>query len=624
MSANPNARDMSTSALSAHPAPPTGAAAAAGAGRDQEAGATVSFRKDATATAVPAPLYITIGPPCAGKTTWLANHQGRTKPPTIHATAATAAATGAAAGVIPIRDVCIDDQEGVYVPVDTALFLDSSLLSVPDTNNNNNSQANERATNNRDSQSSGTSEAAQGEEKVSWFGQTVRQRIAAPEQAELVTVLQRCAGLLTAEQFVARIQGLYRNHSRRNNNRDNDQQQQMVAQALIQAVDKAVAVGESNSSTDSDKGKAHSLLVLPPTTDLFVLQSLFMVDPNKSNTTGTTPTTGTGIERALAALRAVDPGVPVAWGNTNTKPTDYKAALLLAAQQRRPVHFVVYHANCSSTGIKRSNNDATAAEEGPNNVALGTFEDVCWDLTVPSWQDLLERSVHRLLQTGRYVPASVIWDMHGRTQQMVRSVADHCQRDIVESQAKQSGDNSSTVGSTTSSRHRLDKLELDRGLARLCGFDMNERRLVSEGYRVPAAKQPRRDNYRSDNNIRGGGSHRQQRSGDRPPRRGPPERPWAQQNRARPGPRGPPPPNSYHGPQDGRDDGRIHRRGAPPSPYERFPQGNNRRPPEAPSSNHGPPQAGGRQQNHLSQFAPPNRANTKTTAARWREQRPTR
>jgi hypothetical protein len=180
---------------------------------------------------------------------------------------------------------------------------------------------------------------------------------------------------------------------------------------------------------------------------------------------------------------------------------------------------------------------------------------------------------------------------------MVQRVAEHCQRDIVESQGKKSGDTSFTVGSTTST-HRLGKLELDRGLARLCGFDMNVHRLVSEGYSVPAIRQPRRDNFSSDNNIRGGGSQRQQRPGDGPPRRAPPERPWDGQKRARAGPRGPPPPNSYRGPPDSRDDGQIYRRDAPPSPYERFPQGNNRRPPELPSRNHGPPQGGGRQQTH--------------------------
>jgi hypothetical protein len=208
----------------------------------------------------------------------------------------------------------------------------------------------------------------------------------------------------------------------------------------------------------------------------------------------------------------------------------------------------------------------------------------------------------------------------------LQSVADHYQRDTVDdSHAKTSGNKSSTIDSTSSSHRRLDKLELDRSLARLCGFDMNENRLASEGYRAPAPRRPRRDNYSSDNNIRGGGSQRQQRPWDESPRRAPSERTWDRQNRDRPGSRGPLPPNSYHGPQESRDNGRIRRIHAPPSTYERFPQGNNSRPSEAPSHSHGPPQREGeRQQNHLSQLAPPSRASTNTAAAHLREQRPTR
>jgi hypothetical protein len=286
----------------------------------------------------------------------------------------------------------------------------------------------------------------------------------------------------------------------------------MVAQALIQAVEKAVAAGAEQVESSSNTTNTDSLISMPPTTDLFVLQRLFMVDKGNNKRSNTaTPTTGAGtgasaggIERALAVRQAVQPDVYVAWGNTNTKPTDYKAALLLAAQQRRPVHFVVYHA-AHSTNVGVGGGDVGAA-----------FEDVCWDLAVPHWHELLERSVRRLLQTGRYVPASVIWDMHGRTRQMMqRVVADQHQyrpqqrADMGVDDSRKSSDTNSAVDSNTTSSRRIGKLELDRGLARLCGFDMNEQRLVSEGYRVPAAIRSRRDSYSNGSNIRGGSSHRQ-------------------------------------------------------------------------------------------------------------------
>jgi hypothetical protein len=118
--------------------------------------------------------------------------------------------------------------------------------------------------------------------------------------------------LLSAEQFVARLQFVYQQSSHNSNSkwssRNNDRQ--MVSQALIQAVDKAVAgAGVKSSNTNSDNCSAHSL-VMPPSTDLFVRQSIFMVDNNKSNTTAPTGASGTGIERALAVLQAVSQACP--------------------------------------------------------------------------------------------------------------------------------------------------------------------------------------------------------------------------------------------------------------------------------------------------------------------------
>jgi hypothetical protein len=64
---------------------------------------------------------------------------------------------------------------------------------------------------------------------------------------------------------------------------------------------------------------------------------------------------------------------------------------------------------------------------------------------------------------------------------MVQRVADHCQRDTVESRAKERSNHSFGV---------VTLLVVDRVLARLCGFDTKEHRLVLEGYRVPAANYP--------------------------------------------------------------------------------------------------------------------------------------
>jgi hypothetical protein len=84
----------------------------------------------------------------------------------------------------------------------------------------------------------------------------------------------------------------------------------------------------------------------------------------------------------------------------------------------------------------------------------------------------------------------------------------------VTSSSSQAKEISNISNASIGSRRPLGKLELDRGLARMCGFDMNEHRLVSEGYRVPAAKKPRRDDYNNNHDKRGGGAHRQQQPRD--------------------------------------------------------------------------------------------------------------
>jgi len=109
-----------------------------------------------------------------------------------------------------------------------------------------------------------------------------------------------------------------------------------------------------------------SVQVTTPTIDLFCIETLFS-------------------SAIASAQRAVaNTSGPVAWGNTNTRPTDYRDIL---RNTHRPVHFVVW---------KR-------------------------DLPDCSFATLLERSLRRCAATGRYVPAGVIWDMMQRTEQLVKT-----------------------------------------------------------------------------------------------------------------------------------------------------------------------------------------------------------
>jgi len=85
---------------------------------------------------------------------------------------------------------------------------------------------------------------------------------------------------------------------------------------------------------------------------------------------------------------------------------------------------------------------------------------------VSDWTELLRRSVQRLVQTGRYVPAAVIWDMHGRSLTMVQRVLDSCRV------------TNNSISKNDTSPAAMSKLQLDQGLARQVGFEMDLQRRV--------------------------------------------------------------------------------------------------------------------------------------------------
>lgn len=104
-----------------------------------------------------APLYITIGPPCAGKTSWIKRQVLQQTATSKHC----------------ITDISLDDQPGVYRALPTIYFMD------PAASIQNNSAVH--------------------------FGKSIKERIVAAEQVELRSVLGRLAGKLTRDQFASAI-----------------------------------------------------------------------------------------------------------------------------------------------------------------------------------------------------------------------------------------------------------------------------------------------------------------------------------------------------------------------------------------------------------------------------------
>ena len=191
-----------------------------------------------------------------------------------------------------IKDICLDDQKDVYVPISTETFLsayeDTDAVSKIDVK----------------------SRILQQE----YQGKTLLERIR--ENIELILILRRWNGDSSASDFADRVRSFYQKRNFKTS----------IAEALITAV-------EDFLSTEQK---------LPLETDVFVLESLFKPHPE---------TRQSAIESAHEELRKTPIHIPVAWGNTNGKPRDYEQALEICHRSSRPVRFVLCHPGHGDSGV---------------------------------------------------------------------------------------------------------------------------------------------------------------------------------------------------------------------------------------------------------------------------------
>jgi hypothetical protein len=373
----------------------------------------------AAAVTTAAPLYITVGPPCAGKTTWIRERQqhlqqsitDETKKPQL------------------IHDVSIDDQDGVYVPVPTSWFLAGQ-------HDNSNSKMSPYNGNDDDDDSGGSAR------RLILHGKSAYDRI--QDQVELRAILARLSNQITRADCAAKL--------------GQPPSTEEATRGIVAAVEEYMLMHNNATSTADGASAPDSTttttIQLPETIDLFVVEALFRDDrpaddnhnnnnhnrtnnnhrhhqnqhPNTSSpgrrstgiTTSTRPSrTGGGggkggaIARAGQALRDQVITDAIVWGNTNCRSTDYQDALQLATRQGRPVHFVVYsepndddqdHDN-HDKDTKDDDNDTTGQQQG---------------LYAKNLQELFRRSIGRLVRTGRYIPSHVICDMRLRCLEMTK------------------------------------------------------------------------------------------------------------------------------------------------------------------------------------------------------------
>jgi hypothetical protein len=130
-----------------------------------------------TDSGLSSPLYITVGPPCSGKTTWLREQQ--------------------------ILDIAIDDQPDVYHPLPWMYF---ALNHVTD------------------------------KEQLlhqTIIGKTVRERLYSPEQAELRTVCACLSGKMNAHRLQFELEQQFAREQQRRQQRRNNQDNKVPLAAVI-------------------------------------------------------------------------------------------------------------------------------------------------------------------------------------------------------------------------------------------------------------------------------------------------------------------------------------------------------------------------------------------------------
>jgi putative endonuclease len=327
----------------------------------------------------PAPMLITIGPPCCGKTEALRSYL---------------LSEGYDPDDVFSKDVALDDDSAVYHRIPLAAFLFPSSRLDPDI----------------------------GAQLLS-SGSTVQDRLLDPSydstDDEIRNIMLRIAGRITPQQFAIRT----RERALQAGDAIKFFQKRRIAVAedLIGAVEQVVvqAVSEVICQMQMKRGaekaevdelpydekenerdpaamldlstlnatQAHLLsaraLIQTPHVDLFIPHAIFRGGIDRAEEVLSTLLQSSFVDR------------PVSWGNTNTRPTEYVAALSAAERAGRPVKFV----------------------------AWGTGR-----LPRVSRQELLRRNVARFRKTGRCIPAGAVGAALGRVESLVNEAQQQAEK----------------------------------------------------------------------------------------------------------------------------------------------------------------------------------------------------
>eukprot|EP00804_Cyclotella_cryptica_P007414 CCRYP_002635-RA/>CCRYP_002635-RA protein AED:0.02 eAED:0.02 QI:218/1/1/1/0/0/2/333/618 len=389
-------------------------------------------------------LYITIGPQCSGKTTILKRIFGTS----FHKSEGIVSDMTTLAGGI---DITIDDQALLYIPVPIQYFL-------------------------HDSNASDTSAAGVEGKGISpsmmVLGKTIQERICDSSNDELRWVIQRLGGVISSEKFASLLR-VSSEQSEHNN---------PVHVDLVAAVESIIS-----SKDDSEP--------LPKEVDLFIVESIFRPRPlelirniTRDVSSPSSSIESSALDAALDQLKSHATNnhthsrtAPLAWGNTNTRPREYKSALEAASLSRRPVEFIVFGGMETCNMIRehlsrrdyRMSHDVDAAITDNDQIINCHDVDHCSNVEdqyqlrcLPKLTrlELLKRNLKRFAATGKYIPSGAIQDAIVRVESMLASAA---------AEAKKNVDYSSNLSLEEA------KFRLDYELAMLAGYVLHTDRTVS-------------------------------------------------------------------------------------------------------------------------------------------------
>lgn len=450
--------------------------------RGRPADTTPSRRADSITNNVrKAPVYVPIGPPCAGKTTVL----GRILIPrnaTTTNTNGTNQHHPTAAGRTAGRDISIDDQDGVYLQIPTRLFF----LADPKSNRPKLTSPDGRLLNR------------------TVHGKTIYERLYSDgNNDEMRAVLQRLAGRLGKAEFreiIMRQMNCW-NVTKEAQSGDGAPSREvepfqtvgrhggpnqipptLMAQYLIDAVEH-YAETETLTSSGHLRDANHPILGSDGCSDLFVLEAIFRsADVVEGGRSRRIPS---GLNLALSKMErlacnpsALPLNAPLAWGNTNTRPREYTSALEVAQKSGRPVVFIP-HVNPLVVSVEGGSGAGSTNESATSEFLHHVESD-----------ELYRRSIGRLVQTGRYVPAIAIKDAAYRCDSLMLAAKAEMGRMFPESQDEDDAGDEVKIGSadddeaaTITPIRTFTKLQLEMALCRMAGYQMNADRTVRKLFR---------------------------------------------------------------------------------------------------------------------------------------------